>query len=322
MKEKIAVICVLFVLSVVPGLLFVNQKMAWPSRANERVINITGVGARGAWTLETVNGLNYWWKSFEPATIHMQLDEKVVLRLLSADVFHQFYVPALGIGPVDVEPGYIKKIRYTAEKAGVFQYYCTSMCGGCHFYMQGWIVVTPAGEKPATPRPISCSLCLPAFDRPSEAGAVALGEYLYQNMGCITCHGIAGRGGIENFNYIKTTVPAHDRTAEKIFLTDVEDRRTFLDLIRQGIDPIDPDEPPDIDRYRLVTARFKAAVELIEKGKQAARLDMTGPDPPLHMPAWQDKLSARQIHAIMGYFISLATDRDHEVGADILGNDI
>ena len=49
---------------------------------------------------------------------------------------------------------------------------------------------------------------------------------------------------------------------------------------------------------------------------------MTGPDPPLHMPAWQDKLSARQIHAIMGYFISLATDRDHEVGADILGNDI
>ena len=80
-----------------------------PLRANERVINITGVGARGAWTLETVNGLNYWWKSFEPATIHMQLNEKVVLRLLSADVFHQFYVPALGIGPVDVEPGYIKE---------------------------------------------------------------------------------------------------------------------------------------------------------------------------------------------------------------------
>ena len=322
MKEKLAIICVFLSLTAVPGLVFVYQNLYRPSRCSDRVINITGVGARGAWTLETVNGLNYWWKPFEPATIHMQLNESVVLRLKSADVFHQFYVPALGIGPVDVEPGYIKEIRYWAEKAGVFQYYCTSMCGGCHFYMQGWVVVTPAGEKPVTPRPISCSLCLPVFDRPVEAGAVALGEYLYQTMGCITCHGIAGRGGIENFNYIKTTVPAHDRTAEKIFLTDVEDRRTFLDLIRQGVDPNDPDEPPHIDRYRLVTARFKAAVELIEKGKQAARLDMAGPDPPLHMPAWQNKLNPRQINAIMGYFISLATDRENEAEADILGDDI
>ena len=46
-------------------------------------------------------------------------------------------------------------------------------------------------------------------------------------MGCVTCHGIAGRCWIENFNYIKTTVPAHDRTAGKIFLTEVEDRQAF-----------------------------------------------------------------------------------------------
>ena len=58
------------VLAAVPGLVFVYQGIYRPSRYAERVINITGVGARGAWTLETVNGLNYWWKSFEPATIH------------------------------------------------------------------------------------------------------------------------------------------------------------------------------------------------------------------------------------------------------------
>jgi hypothetical protein len=59
-------------------------------------------------------------------------------------------------------------------------------------------------------------------------------------------------------------------------------------------------------------ARFQAAAELINKGKQAARLDMTGPDPPLHMPSWQAKLSRQQIQAIMGYFISLAEERDDE----------
>lgn len=312
MKEKLAVFCVLMVLAAVPGLVFVYQWIYRPARYAGRVINITGVGARGAWTLETVNGLNYWWKSFEPATIHMRLNEKVVLRLLSADVFHQFYVPALGIGPVDVEPGYVKEIRFKAEKAGVFQYYCTSMCGGCHFYMQGWIVVTPAGEKPAVPRPITCSLCLPTYERPDKAGAVALGEYLYQTMGCVTCHGIAGRGGIDNYNYIRKTVPAHERTAAKIFLSEEEDRETFLELIQKGVDLNKPEEPPDISRYRLVMSRFNAAVNLIQNGKNAARLDPAGPEPPLQMPAWARKLSRKQIYAIMGYFISLMPEAEAE----------
>jgi len=316
MKEKIAVISVLIMLVSVPSLVFFYQGMYRPSRYAERVINITGVGARGAWTLETVSGLNYWWKSFEPATIHIRLDEQVLLRFFSADVFHQFYVPALGIGPVDVEPGYVKEIRFKAKKAGTFQYYCTSMCGGCHFYMQGWIIVTPAGEKPAIPRPITCSLCLPTFERTDEAKAVALGEYLYQTMGCMTCHGIAGRGGVDNYNYIKKTVPAHNRTAAKIFLIDSADRQTFLDLIQKGADLYNPEESPDIARYHLVMARFKAAAELIKKGKQAARLDLAGPEPPLQMPAWQSKLSRRQIHAIIAYFISLATEREDEADED------
>ena len=166
MKEKLAFICVLMVLVAVPGLVFVYQDIYRPSRNAERVISITGVGARGAWTLETVNGLNYWWKSFEPATIHIQVNEQVVLRLLSADVFHQFYVPALGIGPLDMEPGYVKEIRFKAEKAGVFQYYCTSMCGGCHFYMQGWIVVTPAGKnRPHRGRSPAVCACPPSSAR-------------------------------------------------------------------------------------------------------------------------------------------------------------
>ena len=310
MKEKLAVISVLLVLAAVPLMVFYYQEVYRPSRYTEKVITITGVGNRGAWTLKAVNGLNYWWKSFEPATIHLGLNEPVVLRFLSADVFHQFYVPELGIGPVNVDPGYVKEIRFKASKAGVYRYYCTSMCGGCHFYMQGWIVITPPGEKPAEPRPIACSLCLPAFQSPSEADAVALGEYLYQSMGCITCHGPEGRGGVANYNYIKKTVPNHDGTAAKIFLMDADDRQTFLTLIGTRADLANPEKPPDISRYRLVMSRFNAAVELIENGKNAARLDLDGPEPPLQMPAWKHKINRRQIYAIMGYFISLFPSDD------------
>jgi len=305
MREKLAIVCVLTVLVAVPFLIFFYQDICWPDRRTEKVFTITGVGNRGVWTLETVNGMNYWWKSFEPATIQLRLNELVVFRFLSADVFHQFYVPELGIGPVNVDPGYATEIRFKAEKEGVFRYYCTSQCGGCHFYMQGWIVITRPGEKPVNPRPVGCRLCLPAFKSPSEADAVALGEYLYQSMGCVTCHGLQGRGGVPNYNYIKKTVPAHNRTAEKIFLTGEDDRRGFLNLIRTNSDLDSFVKPPDILRYRLVMSRFNAAVELIQNGKYAARLDLKGPDPPLQMPAWKEKLSRRQIIAIIGYFISL-----------------
>ena len=308
MREKLAIGFVVAVLAAVPALVYFHQNVRRTGSGTEKVFTITGFAGSGVWTLETVNGLNYWWKSFEPATIHIRLGDAVVFRFRSADVFHQFYVPELGIGPVNVDPGCVREIRFRAEKAGMFHYYCTSQCGGCHFYMQGWIVVTPPGEKPAEPRPITCRLCLPAFESPPESDPLALGEYLYRSMGCITCHGPEGRGGVANFNYLRKTVPAHNRTAAKIFLTDAEDREAFLQLIRNGDDPADPPEPPDISRYRLVMSRFNAAVALIRDGKNAARLNPNGPAPPLQMPAWKHKLSRRQIHAIMAHFISLFPD--------------
>lgn len=314
-KEKLAVFSMLAVLILVPALIVWYQFIYRPSQYPEevRVIDVTGFAGRGTWTLETVSGLNYWWKAFAPATIYLEVGDEVVLRFHSADVLHQFYVPALHIGPVTVEPGHVEEIAFKAEEAGLFHYYCTSLCGGCHFYMQGWIVITKPGEIPPVPDPIVCPLCPADFDRPPEDDPILLGEYLYLSMGCVTCHGIEGRGGIGNFNYLNETVTGHDNTAAKIFLREQEDAEAFLDLIRQGLDVNDLDEPPDIALFKVVLERFNAAVELIENGKNAAKLDMSGPEPPLQMPAWKDKLSQKDIHAIMAYFISLYPwDEDEE----------
>lgn len=311
MKEKFAALSVLLLLVAVPLGIFGYRGACRVADSPSRAIDITGVASRGAWTLEAVNGLNYWWKSFEPATVHLQLHEQVVFRFFSADVFHQFYVPELGIGPVDVDPGRTRQVRFTASRAGVFRYYCTSQCGSCHFYMQGWIVVTPPGETPVDPQPVTCRLCLPAADNRPPADAAALGEYLYQAMGCVTCHGFEGRGGVANYNYLKGTVPAHDNTAAKLFLTDAEDRRAFVAWLHTAAGSADP-PPPDIARARLVHTRFQAAVALIRNGKNAARLDMAGPEPPLQMPAWEAKLSRRQIFALLDYFISLFPDAEAE----------
>jgi len=314
MKEKLAAIGVFIILIAVPSIIGWYQHVRTPAElpSGVKVFYVTGVAVNGAWTLETVCGLNYWWKRFTPMTLNLEVGDEALLIISSADVFHRFYVPALNLGPVDIKPGSIGEVRFRAEEAGVYQYFCTSMCGGCHFYMTGWIVITPKGETPVQPEPIVCPLCFPGFDEPPLKEMVFRGEYFYLKLGCVTCHGIEGRGGVENYNYINKTVPAHNTTAEKFFLSEEEDAEAFNDLLFRHENLDELDEEPDIPQFNLVLSRLKAAKDLIKKGKYCAKFDMAGPDPPLQMPSWRAMLTDRDIDAVISYFISLYPWEDWE----------
>ena len=76
-------------------------------------------------------------------------------------------------------------------------------------------------------------------------------------------------------------------------------------LLQNNTDLDQLEEIPDIPKFTLVLSRYKAAKEIIKKGKKPARLDPAGPDPPLQMPAWQAILSEREIDALISYFLSL-----------------
>lgn len=270
------------------------------------VINLTGVAGSGVWTLEDVNGLNYWWKRFEPATLSVQEGDRVVINLRSADLFHRFYIPAFQVGPVDVEPGHMATIRFVADRPGVFQYYCTSMCGTCHFFMRGWLVVTAEGETVVEPPAIACTLCLPdAGPPPHRDDLVSFGEYLYRSKGCFTCHGPEGRGGVVNVNSASGTVPAHDTTALKLFLREPEDAHAFIEVVDR-VDDLDAlEEEPEVAMFPVVRARFDNARQIVREGRFTARLDPSGPDPPLQMPAWELLIEDRDIDALLAYFVSL-----------------
>ena len=304
LKETFAVISVVVILVGVPAFVvwYQHSQVLGQYPPEARVLTLTGVGKDGVWTLETVNSSNYWWKTFSPETLHFEEGEQVVLRLQSADVTHRFYAPGLGVGPVEVDPGLTVAVQIHASPAGTYEYYCTAICGDCHFYMHGWIVVTPKGETPKTPPPAACSH---DFEEPPQEDMIRWGRYLHQKMGCITCHGVEGRGGIVNVNYIKETVPPHNTLAEKFFLEEEEDARVFIDLLVKGVDFDQLEEQPDIPRFILVLTQYRAAKELIRKGKHCAKLDATGPDPPRQMPAWEERLSERDIDAIISYLLTL-----------------
>lgn len=273
---------------------------------NTVVFDLTGVGADGVWTTETVSGLNYWWKHFEPATLFVSEGDEVVIHLRSSDVFHRFYLPAFAVGPVGVEPGHTVTVRFTADRRGVFQYYCTSMCGGCHFYMRGWVVVTGAGETPIQPPPILCTLCRPDdLPPPNRDDLVDTGSYLYLEKGCVTCHGPEGIGGIVNPNSANSPVPAHNTTAQKLFLRTPDDAEAFIELIGSVRNLEALEEPPDITLFPVVMTRFGDAKEIIRKGRYSSRVDLDGPEPPLQMPAWQHIVDEREMDALLAYFVSL-----------------
>jgi hypothetical protein len=306
-KERLAAIVVLAPMLVVAVLIFWFGPVTAPSRETPgtRVFHLTGVSADGVWTLSDVNGLNYWWRHFEPATLHVTEGDWVEIHLRSADLVHCFYLPEFSVGPVDIEPGHSRTVGFRASTPGVFQYYCTSMCGHCHFYMRGWVVVTPEGEEPVEPPPLGCPLCVPDYGPPPETDRlVTLGAYLYLQKGCVTCHGPNGSGGIDNPNSTKTTVPDHFTTAQKLFLASQEDADAFIELVQNEPD-LAVEEPPEIARDPVVTTRFANAREIIRGGRYSARLESDGPEPPLQMPAWKHLVKEREIDALLVYFVSL-----------------
>ena len=304
---------------VIASLVTVGLSVAWLATATrdpadqpaDVVFNLTGIASSGVWTLTSVTGLNYWWRRFEPATLYVREGDEVVIHLRSADVLHRFYVPAFSVGPVDVSPGHRTTVRFRAESRGVYQYYCTSMCGGCHFYMRGWIVVSGEGEEPVHPPPITCTLCRPHGPKPEGLDSLAaLGAYLYLEKGCVTCHGPEGQGGIENPNSVNSPVPAHDTTAQKLFLASQEDGEAFIDLVSATPDLGALEDEPEISRFPVVRARFENAKQIIRGGRYSSKVDPDGPEPPLQMPAWQFLVEEREIDSLLVYFVSLAEWED------------
>ncbi len=312
-KETLATVAVFVSMIALPMVInwYHNSCVLGAYPEANKVITLSAVAEGGVWTLDRVDGTNYWWKDFKPATIYLEEGDKVALRLESTDVHHRFYSPELNIGPVEVEPGHIATVEFKADKAGTYRYYCTAKCGDCHFYMQGWIVVTAKGQIPQDP-PEEPIVCKHNYEKPSQDDMVAWGRYLYYKNACIVCHGDKGEGGVENTNYVKQEVPAHNTLAEKLWLREKEHVDTFIEMIKAGVDFDDLEEQPDIPMFNLVRKQYAAARDLIKDGKHCAKEDADGPEPPLQMLSWDAVFTERDIDSIIAYLLTLYEWEDDE----------
>jgi mono/diheme cytochrome c family protein len=106
-------------------------------------------------------------------------------------------------------------------------------------------------------------------DAPSVPLGLAPGLKIFQEYGCIVCHGEGGNHGAHNINA---------QTGQQVpSLIHVQDSYTKDELI----------------------AKIRNGVPVV------AKLDTNGPTPPLYMPSFKNLLTDRQIEDLIDYLYSL-----------------
>ncbi|MBI4564377.1 MAG: c-type cytochrome [Planctomycetes bacterium] len=137
-----------------------------------------------------------------------------------------------------------------------------------------------------------------------ETGSVARGRDLYLRVGCSLCHGLEGKGGVVNPNYVNGTFPALNQMAERLFLYEREDVDATIKVLESG-------EVPEVEeiaspRAPAVIAQYQSVKDVILNGNPAGKKDPAGV-PPIDMPDWKERLSIRDVNDIIAYLLSLQT---------------
>ncbi|MCL4839142.1 MAG: c-type cytochrome [Thermoanaerobaculia bacterium] len=292
---------------------------AWRREAREtsvRTLELTGLMRQGVWTDERVTAANSWRGNFRPARPVLVVGEPVRIRLTSADVVHAISIPGLGIAPVEVYPGRYVEIVAVPREVGAFPFYCTTVCGDAHFAMRGVVQVVEAPGAIATPPPEQPGGEYWRAEAPrADAGMVARGAWLFRRQGCVTCHGEEAGGGVANPGAMNANVPALADLARRTFLFTPSDAASLVRALERG--PLAAlEEAPEIPLYAAVKKQYLATHQIVASGRKAAPMDPASPPPPLEMPAWEARLTGRDIDSVLAYLLTLSQARAAIPAAD------
>jgi cytochrome c oxidase subunit 2 len=131
----------------------------------------------------TVEGHQYYWQFDYPngarsiGTLHAPVGAVVDLKVVSPDVIHSWWVPALG-GKIQAIPGRTNNTWFQATKAGSFEGQCAQLCGAFHASM---LATVQAGSQRE-------------YRHYLATWQETIGKQIWNGV-CATCHGNLGQGG-------------------------------------------------------------------------------------------------------------------------------
>jgi cytochrome c oxidase subunit 2 len=168
------------------------------------VLTVVSVVAGRGLTAPTMPGLltidvigHQWWWEFQyhgsspaelvnsPNELHIPVGVPVVLKAISRDVIHSFWVPNLH-GKRDLIPGIETQTWIQADKPGIYRGQCAEFCGHQHARMAFQVIAEPMNEFQAW-----LAQQRTAAPTPSSEDA-RRGHDVFMTGTCVTCHTIRG----------------------------------------------------------------------------------------------------------------------------------
>ena len=139
-----------------------------------------------------VIGHQWWWEVryvksgvVTANEIHLPAGSRWLVRLESADVIHDFWVPALA-RKIQLIPGQTNDIWLEAQVPGRYRVSCVEFCGVEHAWMLGAVIVEP-------PAAFAAWLGKEAESATNaEMGPARNGWKIFTAMTCINCHSLRG----------------------------------------------------------------------------------------------------------------------------------
>jgi cytochrome c oxidase subunit 2 len=131
----------------------------------------------------TVEGHQYYWQFDYPGgarsigTMHVPSGAVVDLKVVSPDVIHSWWIPALG-GKIQAIPGRTNHTWFQATRQGSFDGQCAELCGVFHASM----LATVQSESQQ------------AYQHYLATWNETIGKQVWNGV-CATCHGNLGQGG-------------------------------------------------------------------------------------------------------------------------------
>jgi cytochrome c oxidase subunit 2 len=156
---------------------------------------LTSPSGAGAVTVDVIG--HQWWWDFQyrdvspaefvstPNELHIPLGQSIVVKTMSRDVIHSFWVPNLH-GKRDLIPGQVTNTWLQADRAGVYRGLCAEFCGHQHAQMAFTVVVEPMAKFKAWIDHQRQNASEPADEHERH------GQRVFLQSACATCHTIRG----------------------------------------------------------------------------------------------------------------------------------
>jgi cytochrome c oxidase subunit 2 len=137
-----------------------------------------------------ITGHQWWWEARYPGgnvitanEIHLPVGKKVLLKLLAADVIHDWWVPQFG-NKMDMIPTQETHLWVTIKEPGEYYGICSEFCGAQHAHMRIKVVAQPEADY--------AQWLLQNNAAAVSDKAVTTGARLFTEKSCSSCHRIGG----------------------------------------------------------------------------------------------------------------------------------